>query len=271
MTNNSQAVLAAVFLSCLAGASTASAQRVAAATGSTVAVSRSAHVEPVAARAVSTRVSARSRIFPVSRRGMHFNPVTHSFVSADGSFVPLQDVLNLSSNFGLGFGPGAVLNQDLGIKAVIDPVTEWKLAIAERFLRNTPLFAGTGFYLLDGGGAYSVPDDSAPTDTTSGDSTQSDRPAQQPQVIVLQQASPSQQTDQQPVADQSEQPTDVGQFVLVLQNGTQIQAIAFTRMKDRLVYITADGNRRSLAIADLNSEATVQINEERGTPLQFPL
>jgi len=33
----------------------------------------------------------------------------------------------------------------------------------------------------------------------------------------------------------------------------------------------ADGSRRTLALSDLNSDATVQINEERGTPLQFSL
>jgi len=68
---------------------------------------------------------------------------------------------------------------------------------------------------------------------------------------------------------QPEEPADVGQFILVLQNGTQLEAVAFTRMKDLIVYITADGSRRTIAAADLNSDATVQINQERGTPLQL--
>jgi hypothetical protein len=42
-------------------------------------------------------------------------------------------------------------------------------------------------------------------------------------------------------------------------------------MNDQIVYITADGSRRTIAAADLDSDATVRINEERGTPLQLPL
>ena len=64
---------------------------------------------------------------------------------------------------------------------------------------------------------------------------------------------------------------DVGQFTLVLRNGSQIQAVAFTRSNDRIIYITAEGNRRAIPISDLDSDATVRINEERGTPLSFPL
>jgi hypothetical protein len=63
----------------------------------------------------------------------------------------------------------------------------------------------------------------------------------------------------------------VGQFTLVLQSGKQIDAVAFTRTSDRIVYITADGNRRTIAASDLNSEATVRVNQERGTPLELPL
>jgi len=87
----------------------------------------------------------------------------------------------------------------------------------------------------------------------------------------VQAAPPSQQTAEQPAPDDSASLPDIGQFTLVLQNGAQLQAVAFTRMNDRIVYITADGSRRTIAIADLNPDATVQVNEERGTPLQFPL
>ena len=114
--------------------------------------------------------------------------------------------------------------------------------------------------------------DAVPDDTASADSAPADQPAQQPQVIVVQAAPPSQQTaEQQAAADDSPPLPDVGQFTLVLQNGTQIQAVAFTRVNDRIVYITADGSRRTIAVADLNSDATVRVNEERGTPLQLPL
>jgi hypothetical protein len=198
--------------------------------------------------------------------GMYFDASANGFVSAGGSFVPLQDILNTVPGLGFDYSHLAVLNADLGVKAFIDPVTEWRLATAERLLRGRSRFSGggSGFYLLDGGG-YSVPDEAAQNDQPA--------PQPQPQIIVLQQGSATQQTDQAGSGPEAESPplADVGQFTLVLQSGKQIEAVAFTRTSDRIVYITADGNRRTIAASDLNSEATVRVNQERGTPLELPL
>jgi hypothetical protein len=202
---------------------------------------------------------------------MHFNAATNSFESDDGSFVSLQDLLNPVPGLGFDYHHLSVINQDLPIKALIDPVTELKIAEARRFLRHSG-FTGPGYFILDGGGYYPVSDDS---DSSSGSAepAPTDQSAhQQPQMIVVQ-APPSQQAadNSQVEADDAAPLPDVGQFTLVLQNGEQLQAVAFTRMNDRIVYITADGNRRTIAATDLNSDATVRINEERGTPLQLPL
>ena len=42
-------------------------------------------------------------------------------------------------------------------------------------------------------------------------------------------------------------------------------------MGDKIVYITAEGSRRTMATADLDTKATQEVNEERGTPLQLTL
>ncbi|MGH9710345.1 MAG: hypothetical protein ACRD37_07350, partial [Candidatus Acidiferrales bacterium] len=103
---------------------------------------------------------------------------------------------------------------------------------------------------------------------------------QPPQVIVVQQ--PPQQVQEATTGTSSseglvsaaaEQPPlpDVGEFVLVLHDGAQIHAVAFTRQNDRIVYITPDGLRQSFAIADLDTAATQRLNNERGTPLRLSL
>jgi hypothetical protein len=190
----------------------------------------------------------------LSRNGIHFNTTSRSFETSDGSPVALEQLLNSISPAGFT------------TRAGIDPATEWKVASAHRGWRSRGRFSGPGFYLLDGLGSSAVTDDSASADTSPAD-----QPAQEPQVIVVQAAPPSEQTPEQPAADDSEPLPDVGQFTLVLQNGVRLQAVGFTRVKDRIVYITADGIRRTIAVADLNSDATVRVNEERGTPLQLPL
>ena len=172
-------------------------------------------------------------------------------------------------NYGVGInGINYVATQDIGTEAAIDPATQWRLAIAERVARSTGgSFAGSGYYLLDGGGAYAYPYPAEPSEAESPALQQQ----QQPQVIVVQQA-PAQATQSSAAAQAPEpQLPDAGQFTLVLHNGTQIEAVAFTQMKDRIVYITRDGSRRSLALSDLDADATVRLNQERGTPLQLSL
>jgi hypothetical protein len=260
MTTRTQSglVAATIFIFSLFGAGSAQGQRAARASGGTSA----AHAQPVSARVGTVHGTAGNRTAPVTRSSLRFNAASNTFVSGDGTVLSPQDLLNTFSGSSSGYPGFAANNPNLGIEALIDPVTQWRLAIAERVLRATPRFFGSGYYLLDGGGAYAVP----------AASSDSDQPAQQPQVIVVQGTPSTQQTASQETGDSAAPPLpDVGQFTLVLQNGTQIQAVAFSRMNDRIIYITADGSRRTLALSDLNTDATVQINQERGTPLQFPL
>jgi len=169
---------AILFVVSIVGASVAAfpteAQRMAPAAGTRL----STHARPVAPHVVSTRASAGSRTAPAARNRIHFNSASNSFEASDGSPVSLQDLLNPIPPPGFDYQFLSVMNQDLAIKAVIDPATEWKLAIAERLMRNRSRFGGSGFYLLDGGGAYAVPDDSASVDSTPPQQT--DQPAQQP-------------------------------------------------------------------------------------------
>jgi hypothetical protein len=165
-----------------------------------------------------------------------------------------------------GFGFNNANLDDLGIKAAIDPETQWRLAIGERFLRDRGFggFFGGG-YILDGGGAYAVPEEESTGEPAAA------APAPQPQIIVVQAPAANQQAAAP--ASQAEQPPlpDVGQFTLVLRDGTKIEAVAFTRKNDTIVYITTDGSRRTLAIANLDSAATQRVNQERGTPVNLSL
>jgi hypothetical protein len=76
-----------------------------------------------------------------------------------------------------------------------------------------------------------------------------------------------------PAPEQQQAPPlpDVGSFTLVLRDGTQVDALAFTRAQDKIIYITPDGGRRTVAVSDIDSDSTARLNEERGTPLQLPL
>jgi hypothetical protein len=183
-----------------------------------------------------------------------------------GSGLTLQQLLDPVPPPGFDYQYLSAIDSDLAVKAFIDPVTQLRVAAAERSLQATGGFAGSSFYLLDGGGYY-LPEESEELDQSQEPQRQ---PSQQPQIIVLQQAPQAQPASEVAAAPASPVP-DVGQFILVLRNGTRIQAVAFTSSNGNIVYITADGSRRTIALADLDSETTVRVNEERGTPLQLPL
>lgn len=228
---------------------------------------RGARFSTPAPAIASHRVSAASLGSPrISRRG---SPRTNnSFFSKSLGLGQISFFPNL--NYGVGInGINYVATQNIGTEAAIDPATQWRLAIAERVARSTSgLFAGSGYYLLDGSGAYAYP---YPAEPSEAEAPSPQQQQQQPQVIVVQQA-PAQAAQSSATAQSPEPPLpDAGQFTLVLHNGTQIEAVAFTQMKDRIVYITRDGSRRSLALSDLDVDATVGLNQERGTPLQLSL
>ena len=152
-------------------------------------------------------------------------------------------------------------------------------------------FRTTGYYLLYGGGTYWVPTngdeasdqatvDQANADETGGDQSldQSSRNQSQNANAVTLQGQEAQSAEEdsyapQSAADQEVQAPipDEGEFTLVLNDGRWIQAVAFTHSNDRIVYITTAGSRYTIAANELDSDSTLRVNQERGTPLQSPL
>jgi len=182
-----------------------------------------------------------------------------------GGSQGLQNLLNLTPTSGFDYQFLNAINSDLAKKALVDPVTQLEIAQAVRIQRALSGGGVSGAYILDGGGYY-VPSESdqgsPPTEDAAEASDAQPQEQQQPE-----------QNAQEPVSeDQSGSLVrDEGQFTLVLNDGKQIQALAFSHSKDKIIYITPDGGRESIAYDQLDADATVRVNQERGTPLQLPL
>jgi hypothetical protein len=140
---------------------------------------------------------------------------------------------------------------------------------------------GYGYAYDDSGNESQVQADQQGDDQESGGQQSGGQP--QPQYIFVQQvpdprgsSSGALASRDQSQAAQEEQPApsvplrDVGSFTLVTQAGHHLDAVAFTRYADRLVYITPDGGRRSIAFRDLDVDATQRLNTELGTPITLP-
>jgi hypothetical protein len=144
--------------------------------------------------------------------------------------------------------------------------------------------AGTSEIILFGGGYYYAPDDSqlqGQQQTQDEGQDQADDQQsggqQDPQYAVAQQA-PDRGQQQQGRSEQAQgavsEPAvplrDVGSFRLVTRGGYELDAVAFTRANDRLIYITPDGGRRTIAVRDLDLDSTQRLNQELGTPIGIP-
>jgi hypothetical protein len=214
--------------------------------------SRAVAVHGVTSHLAASRKPARAKA--ASAGGLPGDPLT------------IQQLLDPFPAFGFDFEHLNALDRDLAIKALIDPITEQRLALAERIEGRTSRLGSSGFFLLDGGGAYVVP---------SGPDSADQAPAQpqQPQVIVVEMPATQrgQESGAEPEVGESVPLPDVGEFTLILRNGSQIRAVAFTRMDDKIVYITPSGGRHSLAVTDLDTDSTERTNQENGTPLQLSL
>jgi hypothetical protein len=149
----------------------------------------------------------------------------------------------------------------------------------------------TGYYWIFDGGTYWVPSEGdqaadqsmveqANTDQLSGGQSVDSGENGSPGPNASQQGPPdgSQFTGDDSAAAQSEvrenasaSLPDEGQFTLVLNDGRWIEAVAFTHSNDTIVYITTAGSRYTIAANELDSDSTLRVNQERGTPLQSPL
>jgi hypothetical protein len=103
---------------------------------------------------------------------------------------------------------------------------------------------------------------------------------QQPQVIVIQQPVPAAPVEQQaptretiPDAAQPAAPPapvrEVGEFILVRRDGRVLFASVFSVTGTQVQYVTPEGIRRVLPLSELDTAATQEMNEARGTTLQF--
>jgi hypothetical protein len=216
---------------------------------------------------------------PISHSGIHQNnqrafirpaarPVgdrreNRNFRCANGANISVQQLLNPVPPYGFNYQYLNSIGSDAGIEAAIDPATEVELNQARRIGCNA---AGAGGYVLWGGGGYAAPEEVEQEEPESA-------PAAQPQVIVVQVPATSQTAAAKPAVAEEEEPAlpDEGQFVLVMRDGTEIQAAAFTRSANSIVYITPDGFRRTALLSDLDTDATIRLNGERGMQIQLSL
>jgi hypothetical protein len=171
---------------------------------------------------------------------------------------------------GLGFDYPhlAAVNRNLETRALIDPLTQLRLAQARQIRRETPAVPfAAGFFPV------------SPVIVVQA----------APPVIVLQQTAP--ESDDAPAmraqrvgsapreisaetAAETARPVEpfreLEEYVLVRKDGGEIFVVAYSQQKGRVVYVTREGLRRSVALEELDGAATTRRNEDRGADVKLP-
>ena len=173
-----------------------------------------------------------------------------------------QDFTGQVPGLGFDFEHLAAISGNLAEKALIDPATQAELALAERLNRGV---GEAAFFLPSYGGE-------APVTYEAPEAQPATQPA--PQIIIVQPpaAAPASQAAPRSEQEAASAPLpDASDFLLVLKNGAMVSAVAFTRQGDQLVYVTKEGNRRTMSVDSIDSDATSKVNEARGTPLKLSI
>jgi hypothetical protein len=192
------------------------------------------------------------------------NPDSNVVTLSPESLASLQDLTGQVPGLGFDYEHLVAISGNLAEKALIDPATQAELALLARLNRG---LSAPAYFLWDYGYGDAVP-------ASYDNSDPAPQPA--PQVIIVQQpaAAPAAQSYSQPDtgAEQQAAPLpDASDFLLVLKDGVTVSAVAFTRKGDQLIYVTKEGNRRTMSMDSIDADATSKINAARGTPLKLEL
>ena len=187
-------------------------------------------------------------------------PVNPGFAGEGFAAGTVQDLFGYPvPGLGFDYTNYGALNGNLGVRALIDPVTQQEIALALRIRAATGGVSPVFFSPY--GGAPIVLE-------TPMVAAQPEAQAPAPIVVV---APPAQQPAPQPQPEAKQEPLpDPGEFVLVQRDGRLLFAVAFTGEPGRVVYVTKEGLRRTIALVNLDVDATRRMNEERGTSILLP-
>lgn len=246
------------------------------------------------ARTVAPPPPAGQRVVSASKVSSTHSSASHHSAVSTGSAAPhpVNSKIRALDFDGIGSAPlGPHFVGPVSPGGFVNPLAATNEEVnQQRRSRNSNgiIFFGGGYGYDYTGQAYQDQDQAQDPSQGRADDQQSggqQSGGQQPQYIFVQQVpdprlqgkqgSTSQPSDQDfPAQSTEREPTsplrDVGSFTLVTRQGNLLDAVAFTRSSDRLVYITPDGGRRTLAFRDLDVNETQRLNTERGTPVTIP-
>lgn len=163
-----------------------------------------------------------------------------------------------ASGFGFDFTHFAAVNRNLGIRALIDPVTQLQLSLARQLRREAAVFPVALPTIINNNVNQIFLTLPPPVVII-----------EQPQVIEV----PVERGDPPRASNEPAAPPapELGELVFIRKDGSLVFAVGYSVVNERIIYVTREGIRRSFSLSDLDAESTRLMNEERGTSLRLPV
>ncbi len=206
--------------------------------------------------------------------------VTSPIVDLNGVRIHPGEILSGSISSvpaaGFDFTHHAAVRGNLGVRALIDPVTQHQLALARQIRRETPAVAfPIAFPVLVNNIQVNVaPSPVVVVQADNGGDGLSQRVGRLEYASLrggapAGDAAPAAPVELGPSVPPS-RPPELADYVFLRRDGGLIFAVAYTVARERIVYVTREGLRRSVTLTDLDLETTLQMNEQRGTSFRLP-
>jgi hypothetical protein len=171
-------------------------------------------------------------------------------------------VFSATSVPGLGFDYThlAARERNIGVRALIDPVTQHQLALERQARRAVPAIAAPAIFIPISNVVIVQPPPVVVVESP---------PVAQAPTPAAGAEEPAKKYPEEAAAAVSAPPRELEEILLIRRDGSALKVVAFSANATRLTYVTRDGARRSLALAELDLEATTLANEERGVVLRI--
>jgi hypothetical protein len=168
---------------------------------------------------------------------------------------------------GFSYAHQAALNVNLAQKALVDPVTQHRLALERQIRRETPIvplfpfFPTTQVIIVQQPPVVIINEPAGRDDegglTLAAGPAAPRRRMPEPEIVEIPRevAAPAEPAAPLP---------DLDEVVLVRRDGKLVFVVGYSTQGERLVYVTRDGFRRSMLLNELDAQATRAFNEERG-------
>lgn len=202
--------------------------------------------------------------------------------TSDGATVESLLTGYPAPGLGFDFTHHSAVNRNLATRALIDPITQHRLDQARRIRREAPALGAVipavinnlQIVVVQSPPIVILPvadeaDEEADARRRSRRARERAREEEAEEDATRARAAEAPRAAASAERAPAAPPREVGDMVLIKRDGGLVFAVAYVVRGERVVYVTREGQRQSIALSHLDFEATRDMNESLGTTVKL--